>query len=83
MIRRRDSLEATLHEIEDGGLEGVSVIVVNRAWWDELPGADRRTLQTRSASLGVALRADDRLSRHFVELGSGPVAPRLSSEREV
>lgn len=82
MIRRRDSLATTLHEIEAGDLEGVAVIVVSRTWWDELPGGEQRGLRRRCDERGITLRADDRLSRHFVELGSDP-APRLSTEREL
>lgn len=83
MIRRRDSLQVTLDEIERRVLEGVAVVVVNRDWWDALSEAERRSYRDRSERCGVALRADDRLSRHFVELGSDPTPPPLSSERRV
>ena len=82
MIRRRDSLAVTLNEIEAGDLEGVAVIVVSRGWWDELMGGEQRIFRRRCEDRGITLRTDDRLTRHYVELGSGPVAPRLSSERD-
>lgn len=83
MIRRRDSLRATLDEIEGGILQGVEVVVVNRGWWDELSGAERSALRERCERCHITLSADDRLSRHFVELGDGPAPPALSSERRV
>ena len=83
MIRRRDSLAETLHEIETGTLEGVSVIVVSRAWWDELMVGERTLLRRRCEFRGIALHADSRLSRHFVELGSAPLEPPLTSEKAV
>jgi len=83
LLRRRDSLASTLHEIESGGLKGVGVIVVSRGWWDECHLSEQTAFRLRCDRQGIALRADDRLSRHFVELGSRPIAPPLSSEREV
>ena len=83
MIRRRDSLALTLQEIEGGTLAGVRVVVVSRAWWDELALAEQTDYRKRCERAEVALRTDERLSRHFVELGDHPVGPRLSSEREV
>lgn len=82
MIRRRDSLAVTLHEIETGDLEGVAVIVVSREWWDGLVAGERGVFRQRCERRGIALRSDERLSRHFVELGSAAEAP-LSSERRV
>lgn len=82
-IRRRDSLPSTLREIEVGDLTGIGVIVVSRGWWDELHLGEQTALRVRCDRLGIALRADDRLSRHFVELGGCPVTPPLSSERDV
>jgi hypothetical protein len=83
MIRRRDSLAVTLHEIEQGDLEGVALIVVSREWWDELMAGEQSLFRRRCESRGISLRTDDRLSRHFVELGTSPVSPRMSSEREI
>ena len=83
MIRRRDSLAETLYEIEHGTLEGVAVIVVNRVWWDELMVGEQTLYRRRCEHHGVALHADRRLSRHFVELGSVPLDPPLSSELAV
>jgi len=83
VIRRRDSLPATLDEIERGILEGVAVVVVNRHWWEALPLGERTTLRARCEQLGVQLRSDDRLSRHFVELGDDPDGVSLSSEHDL
>lgn len=80
MIRRRDTLAEMLDEIERGDLTGVAVVTVSQARWDE-ESADRQALlRQRCRRLGVGLRVDDRLSRHFVELGDAPVGPLLSSE---
>jgi len=81
MIRRRDSLAVTLHEIETGDLEGVAVIVISRGWWDDLVASEQRALRRRCEDRKIVLRTDDRISRHFVELGSDPAEAPLSSER--
>ena len=83
MIRRRDSLAVTLHEIESGDLEGVAVIVVSRGWWDDLMVGEQTLFRRRCEDRGIALRTDDRLTRHFVELGSTLDDPLLSSERRI
>ena len=83
MIRRRDSLADTLDEIENGTLEGVAIIVVNRAWWDELTVGEQTLFRRRCESRRIALHADHRLSRHFVELGDSARDPELSSEAVV
>ena len=83
MIRRRDSLPMTLDEIESGDLEGVAVIVVSRAWWNELMVGEQTLYRRRCEHHGITLRSDDRLSRHFVELGGHPATALLSSERDV
>ena len=82
MIRRRDSLAVTLHEIETGDLENVAVVVVSKGWWNELMVSEQRAFRQRCADRGVVLRTDDRISRHFVELGSTGEESQLSSERE-
>jgi hypothetical protein len=83
MIRRRDSLAVTLHEIETGDLVGVAVIVVNRDWWDELVVGEQTLFRRRCEQQGIDLHTDDRISRHFVELGSTTATKRLSTEREI
>lgn len=83
MIRRRDSLATTLDEIEGGVLEGVTTIVVSQGWWDELPVRERVGFRERCDRQHITLHGDDRLSRHFVELGSDPAQPLLSSERRL
>lgn len=81
LIRRRDTLAEMLDEIERGDLAGVAVVAVSKARWDEEPARQQALLRERCERAGVALRVDDRLSRHFVELGDAPVDPPLSSER--
>lgn len=83
MIRRRDSLAATLAEIDAGALQGVAVIVVSSAWWAEIAVGEQEVLRRRCEAHGVALHTDDRLSRHYVELGSAPLGAPLSSERRL
>jgi len=79
-MRRRESLDAALHDVEVGTLAGVSRIVVSRAWWDALSDADRDAYHRRCLDHGVELSADDRISRHFVEV-VGRDDPPLSTER--
>jgi hypothetical protein len=86
VMRRRTSLPEALRDLEADTLSGVSRVVVSTAWWDALSGAERDDYQRRAAALGVALSADDRISRHFVELVSRDEeggTPPLSSERRV
>ena len=83
MIRRRTTLDEALGEIEAGTLDGVSAIVVNGSWWKELSKAVQGAFRARCERSGVQLRADDALSRHFVELASDPSEPPLSTERRV
>jgi hypothetical protein len=83
MIKRRTTLEAALDEIESGELGGVTAIVVNREWWQFLPSGSQNGFRKRCADQGVDLRADDKLSRHFVELASDRDEPPLSTEHRV
>jgi hypothetical protein len=83
MIKRRTTLEEALEEIESGELAGVTAIVVNREWWQFLPAGDQSEFRKRCAKHGVDLRADDALSRHFVELASDRDEPPLSTEHQV
>ena len=83
MIKRRTTLEEALGEIESGVLGGVTAIVVNREWWQFLPAGDQSGFRKRCAKHGVDLRADDALSRHFVELASDRDEPPLSTEHRV
>jgi len=83
MIKRRTSLESALGEIEDGTTAGVSGVVVNRGWWQQLPADVQDGYHRRCAQLRIDLRVDDALSRHFVELASGSDDPPLSTEHLV
>jgi hypothetical protein len=81
MVIRRDTLEQALGEIEAHALTGVSTVVVNRHWWDALSARERYAYRERAERAAVELRADDSLSRHFVEVRGGDEGPPLSSER--
>jgi len=83
MITRRTTLEEALGEIESGVLTGVTAIVVNREWWQHLPSTTQSEYRRRCTQSRVHLRADDALSRHFVELASDSREPPLSTERRV
>ena len=83
MIKRRTTLEEALGEIETGVLSGVRSIVVNADWWQELPQTAQSEFRRRCADSSVDLRADDALSRHFVELASETKEAPLSTERRV
>jgi hypothetical protein len=83
MIRRRTTLQEALQEIESEVLSGVTAIVVNGEWWQTLPSTTQNDFRRRCEKLGVVLRADANISRHFVELASDPTEPPLSSERRV
>lgn len=79
-MRRRESLEEALHDVEAGTLTGATRIVVSRTWWDALSDAERDEYHRRCLDQGVELSADDRISRHFVEV-VGRDDPPLSTER--
>lgn len=81
MIRRRTTLDEALQEIEHATLEGVASIVVNDAWWRQLPESTQTAYRRRCQQLGVVLRADAAISKHYVELSSDPGEPHLSTER--
>lgn len=83
MIRRCDSLKQALSELEDGALDDVTTIVVNRGWWDTLSSDTQQDFQRRCVGRSIELRADHGVPRHFVELIGGPARPPLSSERRV
>jgi hypothetical protein len=83
MIRRRTTLEEALSEIDEGTLVNVTAIVVNQEWWQALPRPMQSDYQLRCNKVGVELRADRALSRHFVELASDPREPPLSTESRV
>ena len=83
MIRRRTTLGEALEEIESGTLTGVTAIVVNQEWWQLLPKPAQSDFRRRCDKSGVDLRADEALSRHFVELASHSTEPPLSTERRV
>jgi hypothetical protein len=83
MITRRDTLEQALREVEAKALRGASTVVVNRRWWDGLSVAERDTYRRRADRSGIEIRADDEISRHFVEVRWGDEGPPLLSERPV
>lgn len=83
MIKRRTTLIDALQEIESEVLSGVKAIVVNGEWWQSLPSSTQNDYRRRCEKLGVVLRADENLSRHFVELASDPTERPLNSERRV
>jgi hypothetical protein len=83
---RRNSLDEALRELAVGTVTGVSRIIVCRGWWDALSGAERDRYQRRAVAAGVALSADERISRHYVELvevDDDGGTRQLSSERRV
>ena len=81
MIERRDTLEQALSEVEAHVLSGASTVVVSRGWWDTLSSTERDGYRGRAARVGLELRADDRLSSHFVEVRGDDEGPGLSTER--
>jgi hypothetical protein len=83
MIKRRTTLQEALHEIESDVLSGVTAIVINEEWWQSLTTTTQSDYRRRCEKLGVVLRADANLTRHFVELASDSKEPPLSSERRV
>jgi hypothetical protein len=83
MIKRRTTLQEALQEIESEILSGVTAIVVNAEWWQSLTTPTQGDYRRRCEKLGVVLRADANLTRHFVELASDSKEPPLSSERRV
>ena len=82
MTRRNVSLDDALAALDGGTLANVSRIVVSRSWWDALSVAERNAYRQRCVDLSVQLNADDRISRHFVEVVSDDEPP-LSTERRV
>lgn len=83
MITRRTTLDEALGEIESGALLGVTAIVVNSEWWQQLASQEQSSFRTRCSQIGIELRADAALSRHFVELATSRGEPPLSTERPV
>jgi hypothetical protein len=81
MITRRDDLEQALGEVEGKALPGVTTIVVSERWWKALSPKERESYQARAERAAVELRADGRLSSHFVELRGDDEGPPLSTER--
>ncbi len=79
MIIRRDTLSQALDELQTGILQGASVVVVSRFWWEALSANERDAYRARAERVGVELRVDDVMSAHFVEVRGGK-APPLSSE---
>lgn len=83
MITRRTTLDEALGEIESGALLGVTAIVVNQGWWQDLDAKTQASFRNRCIRIGIDLRADAALSRHFVELATNRDEPPLSTERHV
>ena len=82
MITRRDNLEQALGEIESHALEGARTIVVSRQWWSGLAPREQEAYRHRADRAAVELRADEGISRHFVEVRGADEGP-LSSERPI
>ncbi len=82
-MRRRTSLHEALLEIEGGALTEVSRIVVSRRWWDGLPASMQDEYQRRCQQRRIELRADDAISRHYVEVVGDSGGPPLSTERRI
>lgn len=83
MIRRRTTLDEALAEIETETLGGVTAIVVNGEWWQLLKSQEQSVFRQRCDKLGIVLRADSAISRHFVELASDSAEQPLSTERRI
>lgn len=81
-IKRRDSLDLALGDVERGSLKGTSSIVFSREWWSGLTPAQQGKYRKRAKQARVSLRSDSLLSSHFVEV-RGPARSEqgLSSER--
>jgi hypothetical protein len=82
VTQRSPSLDTALADIDSGTPRRVSRIVVSREWWDALSEHERDAYHKRCTDRGIELTADDRISRHFVEIIDGGEPP-LSSERRV
>lgn len=82
MTTRSQTLDDALTAIDKRQLTSVSRIVVSRAWWDGLAPGERSAYRKRCSDHGIQLSADDRISRHFVEVVTKDEPP-LSSERRV
>jgi hypothetical protein len=82
MTGRSETLDDALAAVDSGALTNVSRIVVSRAWWDALSATQQDRYHQRCLDRGVTLSADDRISRHFVEVVREDEPP-LSSERRV
>jgi hypothetical protein len=82
MLIRRETLAQALDELETHTLPSVTTIVVSRSWWEALGAKEQDAYRRRSAAAGVALRADDAMSSHFVELrdDDDETTPPLSTE---
>jgi hypothetical protein len=82
-MRRRTSLDSALLEVEAGTLTNVSRMVVSRGWWDALSTPLQDDYRRRCLRQHIELSADDRISRHFVEVLGDADGPPLSSERRI
>jgi hypothetical protein len=83
MTERSQTLNDALAAMNQGTLANVSRIVVSRTWWDGLSVSERNAYRQRCVDIGVDLSADDRISRHFVEVVTDDDEPPLSTERRV
>jgi hypothetical protein len=80
MITRHESLSRALDELEGGTLSGVSTVVVNRDWWDQLSMKERSAYRRRAKRVKIELRTDSVISSHYVEARGSDTGP-LSTER--
>jgi hypothetical protein len=80
MLTRRDSLDHALVDVEGRALRGASTIVVSRSWWDSLSPREQSEYRSRAARADIALRVDEAISPHFVEVRGGEEDPPLSTE---
>lgn len=71
-VRRRDSLERALREIEGSTDRQAVSIIVGRTWWNQLPSAEQSAFRKRVKKVGARLLANTRLTDHAVELRARP-----------
>jgi hypothetical protein len=83
MIRRYPALEDALRDIQSGKVTGITAVIVNQEWWQQQDTGVQTEYRRRCARAGVELRADNTLSRHFVELIGDAGEPPLETEHRV
>lgn len=80
-VKRRDSLEMALADLEKGQLDGSSSIVFAREWWNGLSRPEQANYRKRAKRAGVTLHSDSVLGEHFVEVRGSPLEQPLMTER--